>query len=211
VSGRIKLPSVDLIAFSSGVDHVCCGRFWCETGAVRAVSLYARSMEGSCAYAPLGARLPDRPFGPEQLGWHGAGLCPCRESNPTVLMVQSAQDRMADNASDCLGGAPISARPCSMTGECACRCISPCTTAAPGADGVGQISRYDQCIPCGSNRSAVLHIRFAMGNAATSADHECPLIELFGRRSHHRPDPVCTENPKSDHSGDEVRPGWRVN
>jgi hypothetical protein len=22
---------------------------------------------------------------------------------------------------------------------------------------------------------------------------------------------VCTENLKSDHSGDEVRPGWRVN
>jgi hypothetical protein len=22
---------------------------------------------------------------------------------------------------------------------------------------------------------------------------------------------VCTENPKSDHSGDEVRPGWRLN
>jgi hypothetical protein len=22
---------------------------------------------------------------------------------------------------------------------------------------------------------------------------------------------VCTENPKSDHSGDDVRPGWRVN
>jgi hypothetical protein len=22
---------------------------------------------------------------------------------------------------------------------------------------------------------------------------------------------VCTENPKSDHSGDEVRPGWRAN
>jgi selenium-binding protein 1 len=24
-------------------------------------------------------------------------------------------------------------------------------------------------------------------------------------------EPVCTENLKSDHSGDEVRPGWRVN
>jgi hypothetical protein len=23
--------------------------------------------------------------------------------------------------------------------------------------------------------------------------------------------PVCTENPKSDDSGDEVRPGWRLN
>ena len=42
-----------------------------------------------------------------------------------------------------------------MTGECACRCDSPCTTAARGADGVRQISRYDQCIPCGLKRSAV--------------------------------------------------------
>jgi hypothetical protein len=23
--------------------------------------------------------------------------------------------------------------------------------------------------------------------------------------------PVCTKNLKSDHSGDEVRPGWRLN
>jgi len=30
----------------------------------------------------------------------------------------------------------ISARPCSMTNECACRCNSPCTTAARGAVGV---------------------------------------------------------------------------
>jgi hypothetical protein len=26
-----------------------------------------------------------------------------------------------------------------------------------------------------------------MGSAATLLDHECPLIEVFGRRSHHRP------------------------
>ena len=35
-------------------------------------------------------------------------------------------------------------------------------------------------IPVGSNRSAVRHIRFAMGNAETSADRECPLIEVVG-------------------------------
>jgi hypothetical protein len=29
----------------------------------------------------------------------------CRKSNPATLMVQSAQDRMADNASDRLSGA----------------------------------------------------------------------------------------------------------
>jgi hypothetical protein len=32
----------------------------------------------------------------------------------------------------------------------------------------------------GSNRSAVRHIRFAMGSAAVSAGHECLLIEVFG-------------------------------
>jgi hypothetical protein len=31
--------------------------------------------------------------------------CAYRKSNPAILMVQSAQDRMADNASGCLGGA----------------------------------------------------------------------------------------------------------
>jgi hypothetical protein len=30
--------------------------------------------------------------------------CAYRKSNPGILMVQSAQDRMADNASGCLGG-----------------------------------------------------------------------------------------------------------
>src|SRR6202051_2994251 len=46
-----------------------------------------------------------------------------------------------------------------MTGECACRCNSPCTTAARGADGVRQISPYDPCFPCGSSRSAVRQSR----------------------------------------------------
>ena len=46
--------------------------------------------------------------------WHRAGFrcywrwkarCPYRKSNPAILMVQSAQDRMADNPSSCLSGA----------------------------------------------------------------------------------------------------------
>jgi hypothetical protein len=37
-----------------------------------------------------------------------------------------------------------------------------------------------QGIPVGSNRSGVRRIRFAMGNAAMSADRECPLIESVG-------------------------------
>jgi hypothetical protein len=32
--------------------------------------------------------------------------CAYRKSNPGILMVQSAQDRTADNASNCFGGAP---------------------------------------------------------------------------------------------------------
>jgi hypothetical protein len=46
--------------------------------------------------------------------WHRAGFrsvlawksrCPYCKSNPGILMMQSAQDRMPDNASSCLGGA----------------------------------------------------------------------------------------------------------
>src|SRR5229473_4016891 len=33
-------------------------------------------------------------------------------------------------------------------------------------------------IPVGSNRSAVRHIHFAKGSAATWVDHGCPLIEV---------------------------------
>jgi hypothetical protein len=37
-------------------------------------------------------------------GNEGFAACAYRKSNPDILMVQSAQDRMAENASDCLGG-----------------------------------------------------------------------------------------------------------
>src|SRR6516165_9260481 len=66
----------------------------------------------------------------------------------------------------------ISAHPCSMTSECACRCNSPYTIAARGADGVRQIPRCDPCIPCGSNRSAVLHKHFAKVSEERSGDLE---------------------------------------
>jgi hypothetical protein len=36
---------------------------------------------------------------------HRRSGCAYRKSNPSILMVQSAQDRMADYASGCLGGA----------------------------------------------------------------------------------------------------------
>jgi dimethylaniline monooxygenase (N-oxide forming) len=88
----------------------------------------------------------------------------------------------------------ISARPCSMTNECACRCNSPCTTAAGGADGVRQISRYDQCIPCGSSRSTVPRRRFARVSEKTSDDLECRSTEPGGQRSRHKLD----RDPGSD-------------
>jgi hypothetical protein len=37
--------------------------------------------------------------------WRQADACAYRKSNPAILMVQSAEDWTADNASGCLGGA----------------------------------------------------------------------------------------------------------
>jgi hypothetical protein len=53
------------------------------------------------------------PAGPMRLAADGvapgkdapSSTCAYRKSNPAILMVQSAQDRTADNASGCLGGA----------------------------------------------------------------------------------------------------------
>ena len=73
-----------------------------------------------------------------------------------------------------------SARPCSMTNGCACRCNSSCTTAARGADGVRRIPRHDQCIPCGSNRSAVLHTHFATVSEEKSGGLGCRSTEPGG-------------------------------
>jgi hypothetical protein len=70
----------------------------------------------------------------------------------------------------------VQVHPCSMTSEFACRCSNSCTTAARGADGVRPTPRYDQCIPCGSSRSTVLHKRFAKVNEETSVDLEYRLI-----------------------------------
>src|SRR5258706_11050548 len=61
-----------------------------------------------------------------------------------------------------------------------CRCDSSCTTAACDGGGARRTQQRGQSTPVGSSRSAVRHIRFAMGSAAMSAGHECPLIEVFG-------------------------------
>src|SRR6516164_4387308 len=101
-------------------------------------------------------------------------------------------DRQGLDSKECFQRAlprAISAHPCSMTSECACRCNSSYTIAARGADDVRQIPRCDPCIPCGSNRSAVLHKRFAKVSEETSGDLVCRLMleeEKIFRRMRHR-------------------------
>src|ERR1700732_3991755 len=53
-------------------------------------------------------------------------------------------------------------------------------TAAGDGGGTRRARQRGQGIPVGSIRSAVRRIRFAPGNAAMSADRECPLIESVG-------------------------------
>src|ERR1700726_4815813 len=64
------------------------------------------------------------------------------------------------------------AHPSPTIDACARHCNISCTTAAGGGGGTRRARQRGQGIPDGSNRSAVRHIRFAMGNAATSADRE---------------------------------------
>ena len=84
-----------------------------------------------------------------------------------------------------------SARPCSMTSACACCCSSSCTRAARDADGIRRRPRYDQCILCGSIRSAVRHTHFAMVSEETSGNLEYRWTEpdagIFCRRRHRGP------------------------
>ena len=55
-----------------------------------------------------------------------------------------------------------------------------CTTAAGDGGSTRRTRQRGRGIPVGSNRSAVRHTCFAMETAETSADRECPLIELVG-------------------------------
>jgi subfamily B ATP-binding cassette protein HlyB/CyaB len=79
------------------------------------------------------------------------------------------------------------AHPSARRGACARHCNISCMTAARDGGGTRRARQRGQGIPVGSNRSAVRHIRFAMGNAAMSADRECPLIESVGRKSPYAP------------------------
>src|SRR6476646_7156134 len=55
-----------------------------------------------------------------------------------------------------------------------------CTTAGGGGGDIRRTRQRGRGIPVGSNRSVVRHTRFAMETVETSADRECPLIELVG-------------------------------
>jgi len=74
-----------------------------------------------------------------------------------------------------------------------CQSIA-CSAAEIFFDPVGQVALPFE-IPCRRKRGS----RFL-----------CQFLLVFAFSSVHW-HPVCTENLKSDHSGDEVRPGWRVN
>ena len=54
------------------------------------------------------------------------------------------------------------------------------TTAAGGGGGIRRTRQRGRGISVGSIRSVVRHTRFAMETVETSADRECPLIELVG-------------------------------
>jgi len=60
------------------------------------------------------------------------------------------------------------------------RCDISWMTAVGDGGVARRAQQRGQGTPVGSSRSAVRHIRFAMGSAAMSAGRECPLIEVFG-------------------------------
>jgi hypothetical protein len=72
------------------------------------------------------------------------------------------------------------AHPSPGTDACGPHCSISCTTAVGDVGGARRTQQRGQGTPVGSNRSAVRHIRFAMGSVAMSAGRECPLIEVFG-------------------------------
>src|SRR6266436_9743922 len=72
------------------------------------------------------------------------------------------------------------AHPSPRIDACGRRYNISCTTAVGDGGGSRRTPRRGRGILVGSNRSVVRHIRFAMGNAAASADRECPLTEVVG-------------------------------
>ena len=73
------------------------------------------------------------------------------KSYPAILMVQSSQDRAADDSRGPLNAARDRGILVSMTNERAWRCSNLYATAERGADGVRRGLRHDRCIPSGLN------------------------------------------------------------
>ena len=114
--------------------------------------------------------------------------CAYRKSNPAILMVQSAQDRAAEDIPDPLNAAMdrgiLVQRQMSARGVV----VILVRTAERGADGVRRRLRHDQCIPFGLNQSAVLRSRLAKVSGKTPGGLECRSTEPGGQRSRHKLD-----------------------
>jgi uncharacterized protein YdcH (DUF465 family) len=74
----------------------------------------------------------------------------------------------------------VPAHPCPTIDACVPHCSIACTKAGRDEDAARRALQHGRGIPVGPNRSNVQHIRFATGNAETSVDRECPLIEVVG-------------------------------
>src|SRR3954447_25156978 len=97
--------------------------------------------------------------------------CPCRKSDPDIMVVQSAEDRQGYNSS----GRMDDSGDRSVLDKGQMR--SPYTSGAHGADVAPRGRGCDQGTPGGSSRSAVRHGRSAKAIAALSVCRECPWRE----------------------------------
>src|SRR6267378_97344 len=112
---------------------------------------------------------------------HGNGKGPCLSKIKSGHIGGAARRELGGKES----ARPVrrharTAHPSPTIDACGRHCNISCTTAAGDGGGARRTQQRGRGIPVGSNRSAVRHVRFAMGNAETSADRECPLIEVVG-------------------------------
>ena len=106
-------------------------------------------------------------------------LCPCRQSNPCVLVMQAAENRSCLDTSYCCT-ARGSVCPCPGIDECGLHYSNRCSTTARGAGAAPQTRRRGQVIPGGSSRPDAPHSRSATVSVAMSDDRECQAIEGGG-------------------------------
>src|SRR5436309_11028709 len=112
---------------------------------------------------------PSRPFGRKNC------TCPCRKSDPDIMVMQSAEDRQGYNSSGRLDGSGD--RSVLDKGQMAFErsCSIPYTSGAHGADVAPRGRGCDQGTPVGSSRSAVRHGRSAKAtNRNPTSSSNCP-------------------------------------